>query len=115
MSFSDTTSPPSFRRTTTGLVTVATPSGPLKSNRKFLVTRPSQALPPSGAESDPVTITGVSLTGATNGGVCGARRATFTVDSDTQISTTVPNGARWTGKIQVTTPGGTAVSATNSP
>jgi len=34
------------------------------------------------------------------------------VDSDTQISTTVPTGAV-TGKIQVTTPGGKATSTTN--
>ena len=38
--------------------------------------------------------------------------ATFTVDSDAQISTSVPVGAV-TGKITVTTPGGRAVSATS--
>jgi uncharacterized protein (TIGR03437 family) len=38
--------------------------------------------------------------------------ATFTVNSDTQIATTVPNGAT-TGKIAVTTAGGRAVSVNN--
>jgi hypothetical protein len=37
---------------------------------------------------------------------------TFTVNSATQITATVPTGAT-TGKISVTTPGGTATSATN--
>jgi uncharacterized protein (TIGR03437 family) len=38
--------------------------------------------------------------------------ATFTVDSDTQITAVVPAGAT-TGKIKVTTGGGPASSATN--
>jgi hypothetical protein len=37
--------------------------------------------------------------------------AVFTVNSNTQITATVPTGAV-TGKIQVTTPGGTATTPT---
>jgi hypothetical protein len=39
-------------------------------------------------------------------------KASFTVKSDVEIDTNVPTGAV-TGKIQVTTPGGTATSATD--
>jgi len=94
----------------TGSVTVTTSSGTLASSKKFLVTpQITTVAPPSGAVGSLVTITGVSLIQAkkvTFGGVS----ATFTVNSDTQITATVPNGAK-TGKIVVTTPGGTATSA----
>ena len=56
-----------------------------------------------------VTITGTSFTGATKVTFGGVKATTFSVDSDTQITATVPTGAK-TGKIQVTTPGGTATS-----
>jgi hypothetical protein len=55
-------------------------------------------------------ITGNSLKGATKV-TFGSKKAIFSVDSYTQITATVPVGAV-TGKIQVTTPGGTAVSPT---
>jgi hypothetical protein len=42
----------------------------------------------------------------------GTVAATFTVNSDTQVTATVPTGAV-TGKISITTPGGTAMSTTN--
>ena len=42
----------------------------------------------------------------------GAAAATYHVDSDTQISATVPAAAPAKGKIKVTTPAGTATSAT---
>jgi uncharacterized repeat protein (TIGR03803 family) len=97
---------------TTGFVTVTTPGGSLKSNHKFLVEPVIVSFSPtSGKVGDPVTINGTSFTGATKvtfGGV----KATFTVVNDSQITTTVPVGAK-TGKIQVTTPGGTATSATD--
>jgi|GEM_PF-6630013 len=66
--------------------------------------------PTSGPVGTIVTITGSNFTGTTvkfNG-----VNAIFTVDSPTQITATVPSGAT-TGPISVTTPGGTAVSATN--
>jgi len=95
---------------TTGFVTVTTPGGALKSNRKFLVTPSLLSFSPtSGTVGTPVIITGTSFTGATKvtfGGV----KATFSVDTDSQITATVPTGAK-TGKIQVTTPGGVATSS----
>jgi uncharacterized repeat protein (TIGR03803 family) len=95
---------------TTGVITVSTPGGLLKSSRKFLVVPSITSFtPPSGPIGTPVIITGASFTGARK--VAFAQvSATFTVDSDDQISTTVPLGAV-TGKIQVTTPGGKASSA----
>jgi hypothetical protein len=57
-----------------------------------------------------VVITGMSFT-QTTAVRFGTKTATFTVNSDTQITTTVPIGAV-TGKIQVTTQGGNASSAT---
>ena len=97
---------------TTGFISVATPGGNLKSNRKFLVVPSILSFDPtSGPVGTPVTITGASFTGAKRVTFNGVS-ATFTVDSDTQISTTVPTGAQ-TGKIQVTTQGGQATSATS--
>lgn len=98
--------------TTTAAVTVTTPGGKLVSNKTFRVTPQFKTFTPaSGPVGTVVTITGVSLTQAskvTFGGVAAA----FTVDSDTQITATVPTGAK-TGKIVITTPGGTASSATS--
>jgi hypothetical protein len=41
----------------------------------------------------------------------GVKATTFTVNSDTEVVANVPTGAT-TGKIGVTTPGGTALSTT---
>ncbi len=94
---------------TTGSVTVTTSAGTLTSNKKFRVTPQIVSFKPtSGAPGTVVTITGVSLTQSTKitfGGV----PATFKVNSDTQVTATVPTGAK-TGKIAITTAGGTAVS-----
>jgi hypothetical protein len=96
---------------TTGFVTVTTPGGALKSNRKFLVTPSILSFSPtSGAVGTSVVITGTSFTGATRVNFGGVKATTFSVDSDGQITATVPTGAK-TGKIQVTTPGGTASSS----
>ena len=93
---------------TTGSVTVTTPGGTLTSNRVFRVTPAILSFSPtSGPVGTSVTITGTSFTGTkkvTFGGV-----ATTFSNSDTQITAPVPTGAK-TGKIQVTTPGGTATS-----
>jgi large repetitive protein len=55
-----------------------------------------------------VTITGTAFTGATKV-LFNGKAATFTVVSSTRITATVPAGAT-TGRIKVTTPGGTATS-----
>jgi hypothetical protein len=57
-----------------------------------------------------VTITGVSLKQASKVTFGGVKATTFTADSDTQVTATVPTGAK-TGKIAITTPGGTATSS----
>ncbi len=99
-------------RAETGFVTVTTPGGTLTSNKKFRVTPQITGFsPPSGPAGTPVSITGQSLTQATKvafGGVS----ATFAVDSDQQVTATVPTGAV-TGRISIVTSGGTATSATN--
>jgi len=56
-----------------------------------------------------VKITGESLKGATSVTFRGVKATSFKVDSDTEITAAVPTGAK-TGKIGVTTPGGTATS-----
>lgn len=97
---------------TTGFVTVTTPGGARKSNRKFLVTPSITSFaPPSGPIGTVVTIMGNSFTGATKVMFGTVKATVFTVVSDMQVTATVPSGAV-TGKIQVTTPGGTATSST---
>jgi uncharacterized repeat protein (TIGR03803 family) len=96
----------------TGFVNVVTPGGTLKSNLKFRVTPTVLSFTPtSGTVGTQVTLTGNSLTQASKVTFGGGKVAVFTVNSDTKITATVPAGAT-TGKIQVTTPGGTATSST---
>src|SRR5205807_5910747 len=68
----------------------------------------SDVSPPSGTVGTPVTITGIGFTGATSVAFA-ATEATFTVDTDEQISTSVPTGAS-SGVITVTTPDGSGTS-----
>ncbi len=97
---------------TTGVVKVLLPHGHLTSNQKFLVTPVVLSFnPPSGPVGTQVVITGNSLTGATKVTFGGVKATVVSVDSYTQITATVPAKAK-TGKIQVTTPGGTADSPT---
>ena len=95
----------------TGTVTVTTVTSTMKSNRALLVTPQIKSFTPaSGVVGTSVTITGVSLTQATKVTI-GGKPASFTVNSDTQVTATVPAGAK-TGKITITTPGGIATSPT---
>src|SRR6266508_3652342 len=91
---------------TTGPITAKTTSGTATSPTTFTVTPTaapptiSSFSPTSGPAGTAVTITGTAFTGATAvrfGGV----RASFVVNSATQITATVPVGAV-TGKISVT-------------
>lgn len=67
--------------------------------------------PLSGAVGTDVTVTGGGFTGTTKVTFNGIS-ATFTVNSDSQVTATVPTGAT-TGPIAITTPGGTFSSNTN--
>lgn len=96
---------------TTGPIRVTTPSGTATSSTNFRVggapTITSFA-PTFGPVGTVVTINGTNFTGATSVKF-NLTSASFTVDSDTKITATVPNGAT-TGPISVTGPGGTATS-----
>jgi uncharacterized repeat protein (TIGR03803 family) len=95
---------------TTGSVTVKTSAATLASNRVFRVTPQILSFnPTSGAVGASVTITGVSLKQATKVAFGGVAATSFTVNSDKQVTATVPMGAQ-TGHITITTPGGVAVS-----
>ncbi len=97
---------------TTGAITVKEPGGNLLSPLNFKITPSVKTFSPtSGPVGTVVTITGTSFTQAT-AVKFGTVVATFTVNSDTQITATVPTGAV-TAKISVTTPGGTASSTTS--
>jgi uncharacterized repeat protein (TIGR03803 family) len=93
---------------TTGSITVSEPGGTLTSNKIFRV-KPqiSGFSPTSGPVGTTVVITGNSFTGATEVTFHNGKKATFTVDSDTQITAKVPAGAI-TGVICVWTAGGNA-------
>src|SRR5207247_2365980 len=67
-----------------------------------------QTNPSAGKVGMPVNILGTNLTGASSVSFHG-RAASFTVVSDSQISTSVPNGAT-TGKVQVVGPAATLSS-----
>lgn len=96
---------------TTGIVTVAIPSGNLKSRISFRVTPSIKNFTPTqGPVGTPVAITGVSLTQASKVTFGGVKATTFVVNSDTKVTANVPTGAK-TGKIAITTPGGTATSS----
>lgn len=96
---------------TTGPVTITTVTGSLKSNQKFRVIPQIKTFsPPSGPVGTVVTITGVSLIQTTRVTFGGVKATVVTINSDTQVTATVPTGAK-TGHIVITTPGGTATSA----
>ena len=59
-----------------------------------------------------VVITGTNFTGATAVNFYNSQSATYTVNSSTQITATLPAGAT-TGPISVTTPSGTATSSSS--
>src|SRR5262249_5650794 len=97
---------------TSGKISVTTPAGTASSTGNFSVhPRITAFSPTSGMPGTTVTITGTSLTGATAVKFNGTSAA-FTVNSGTQVTATVPANAT-TGPIAITTPGGTATSATS--
>jgi uncharacterized repeat protein (TIGR03803 family) len=93
-----------------GLITVSTPTGVLISNRSFFVVPTISAISPtSGPVGTRVTITGTGLSGASQVKFGGAKASSYTVNSGTSITATVPAGAK-TGKVSVKTEGGSVSS-----
>jgi len=98
---------------TTGTVTVTTFTTSYKSNRSFLVTPQITSFSPTSAKVGTLlTISGVSLS-QTSKVTIGGKSAAFTVVSDTQVTATVPAGAKSGQKITITTPGGVGSSVAN--
>ena len=89
---------------------MTTPGGKLTSKTKFLVIPQITSFAPgSGPVGTVVTISGVSLIQTSKVTFGGVKATSFTVNSDTQVTATVPTGAK-TGKIGITTTGGIATS-----
>ena len=97
----------------TGTLEVTTPEGTLKSKLIFRVTpQITSFTPTSGTGGTEVTIIGTGLKQTTQVTFGGAKATAFTVRSDTNVRATVPKGAE-TGKIEITTRGGSAYSLTS--
>jgi uncharacterized repeat protein (TIGR03803 family) len=97
----------------TGSVTVTTGATTLSCPQTFKVLPTITGFTPSsGTVGTPVTVTGTGLTQAAKITFGGVPAISFTVSSDTQVNADVPAGAK-TGKIAVTTKGGTTTSKTN--
>jgi large repetitive protein len=102
---------------TDGPIAVTNSDGTATSSASFDVTpSPVPTItsfnPTSGPVGTSVQITGTGLFGASAVTFNTTNATTFTVESNTRVTATVPGGAT-TGAIKVTTPGGTATSATN--
>jgi uncharacterized repeat protein (TIGR03803 family) len=96
----------------TGDVTVTTGSTVLSTLASFKITPTYKSFaPPSGPVGTVVTFNGTGLTQTTKVTIDGIS-ASFTVVSDSEITATVPTGAA-TGKIVVTTKGGSVSSSTS--
>ena len=95
----------------TGHITVTTSTGTLQSSSIFKVKpKITEISPSSGKVNDSVVITGTGLIQTTAITVGKGKVTSYTVNSDTQVTFTVPATAT-TGKITVTTPGGKATSS----
>jgi hypothetical protein len=104
---------------TTGKISVTNTIGTATSTTDFVVVAAptiTSFTPAFGPVGTLVKITGTNFSGpgftTTSVKFNTTSATTFTVNSATQITATVPTGAT-TGKLSVTTPGGTATSATN--
>jgi len=94
----------------TGFVTVTTGSGTLISSKIFKV--PPKLIsfsPTSGKVGDPIVLTGTGLIQTAKITVGGVAVTSYTVNSDSKLTFAVPAGAK-SGKIGVTTPGGSTMS-----
>lgn len=100
---------------TTGRITITNGVGTGSSSSDFVVTAAptiTSFSPATGPVGTTVTINGTNLTGTTAVRFNGVAASTFTVNSATRITATVPAGAT-TGRITVTNSAGTATSATD--
>jgi len=98
-----------------GSVSVTTPGGTGTSATAFVVGSAvgvSSFTPAASVVGAKVTIAGWGFTGATSVVFTSGVSATFTVDSDLQITAVVPAGAV-SGPVSVTTPNGTGMSDTD--
>lgn len=91
---------------TTGPISVTNEAGTVLSAAFRIIPRVTSLSPNAGAVGSEVIITGFNFTGATSVRFNGTE-ATVNVNSDTQITTTVPANAL-TGRVTVTTPSGTS-------
>ncbi len=98
----------------TGAVTVTTGSTTLTSPQTFKVKpKITSFSPPSGSVGTPVTVNGTGLIQATTVKFGTVTATTFTVVSDSEVTTDVPSGlVPGSVTISITTPGGTANSPT---
>lgn len=96
---------------TLGPITVTTPKGKLVSRTAFRVLPHVQSFSPSsGPVGTPVTINGSGFTQAIGVGFGDTKPAKFTIVSDSEITATVPSGAK-TGPVGVETKSGTGISS----
>jgi predicted extracellular nuclease/ABC-type phosphate transport system substrate-binding protein len=100
-----------------GLISVVTPGGTATSSTSFTVIASSPPIissfsPTSGGAGLVVIITGSGFIGTSAVQFNGTAATSFTVNSNTQITATVPSGGT-TGQISVVAPGGTANSTSN--
>jgi uncharacterized repeat protein (TIGR03803 family) len=97
---------------TTAQITVKEPGGNLLSPLKFkIVPTITSFSPAAGPVGTTVTITGMSLSQTTSVKFGSIAATSIVVNSNTQVTATVPTGAV-TGKITLSTPGGGAATAT---
>lgn len=93
-----------------GPIVVTTGAGTAASDERFGATAVSDFDPASGPVGTSVTIEGNGFTGATAVTFGGTAAASYTVDSDTQITAVVAGGTA-DGPVAVTSPNGTGASA----
>jgi len=97
---------------TTGAISVTTAGGTATSSEDFTVKPPPTITgfsPESGLIGSPVAITGTNLTGASAVSFNGTQASSYTVESSTKITATVPASAT-TGPITIATANGSATS-----
>ena len=100
---------------TDGPISITNAAGTDSSTADFDVTAPPLVTafnPTNGAEGTEITISGSNFTGSTAVDFNGTSATSFNIDSDTQISANVPDGAT-TGPISVTNADGTGSSSSD--